>query len=234
MTRVATPEQARTPRKSRASSTRRRLAGLSVAGAAAGLLLPAGSRAMSNVVLGEYQPKTTESSGSQDTYEGPLYGHVVTWDPDAWVLSTAADEGEDYAYDYVSLSGVPTSALSNIVHNEVPFEDIEAAEDEALLHYLSQYGSDLDDVEVLGSWASDDAVGTLWYWLDFDDKPYTYVEYSLTEETGIWCVSYVQVRASAWEADAMTELFDGIFVDDEPLVRATAVDDIVEAGNDDL
>ena len=231
---MQTPEQACTSCLSPGRLHRRRFAAKAGIGAVALSLLPAGSHAMSNLRLGVYQPKGSGESTTPDSYEGPLYGHDVTWDTDAWVFSLGADDAENYDYDFVSLTGIATAALSNVAHQEVPFDDIETAVDEALPHYLSQYGSDLEDVEILESWESDDAVGSAWYWLDYDDKPYTYVEYSMTEETGIWCVSYIQFRGSSWDEVAVTQLLEGISVDGDALVRATPVDDIVEVLADDV
>ncbi len=229
-----TPEQLGAPSRSASTQSRRRFVTRAGIGALALSFLPTSSRAMSNLVLGEYRPKGSTDDAVPDLYEGPLYGHEVTWDTDIWAYSLSADEGSDYAYDFVSLSGVATSALSNVVHQEVPFEDVETAVDEALPHYLSQYGSTLDDVEVIDSWDSDEAAGFLWYWTGYDDIPYTYVEYSLTDETGIWCVSYIQFRGSSWSDQGVTDLLSGIDVDGEPLVRAADVEDIVNAIADEI
>jgi hypothetical protein len=223
-----TPEQTRAPFRSNSGFNRRQFATRASIGSALVALVPASSHAMSNLARGVYQPKGSGGSTTPETYEGPLYGHEVSWDTDAWIYSLSADEGDDYDYDFVSLTGIATAALSTVVHQDVPVDDIETAVDEALPHYLSQYGTDLVDIELLDSWESDDAVGFMWYWLDYDDKPYTYIEYSLTEEDGIWCVSYIQFRASSWDEDAVTMLLDGITVDGDPLVRATDVVDIVE------
>ena len=231
---MKTPEQKCTAFQPSTGFSRRRFATQAGVGTVALALLPATSNAMSNLTLGDYQPKGSGQSTTPDSYEGPLYGHEVTWDTDAWVYSLSADEGSDYVYDFVSLSGIAMAGLSNVVHQDVPFDDVETAIDEALPHYLSQYGTGLDDVELLDSWDSDEAVGFMWYWLDYEDKPYTYVEYSLTEETGIWCVSYIQFRASSWDEDGVTMLLEGISVDGDPLVRAAGVEDIVASAADDV
>jgi hypothetical protein len=124
---------------------------------------------------------------------------------------------------------VDTFALSQVQHSEQPLDGIAAAEDGSFDLYLGGYGMSRSDAELLEQWSSNEAAGTLFYWLGYDDIPYTYIEYAQTEDDDVWGVSYIQIRASEWDGDAMTEMMESIWTDDELNFRATDIEDIVDA-----
>ena len=231
-----TPEQRRSSARPGSGTTRRRLV---THGALGGLLaLAATSRARARGTDGDGGwDKIGEDGGTEETPEaftGPLFGYTVTWDPEYWVYSVGSDPELGYEYDFIGLSGVESSALGQVEHHEAPFDSMAEAADSALVHYLARYAMSLDDVEVVDQWASDDAAGVLFYYLGYDDTPYTYVEYAPAADDEVWSVSYVQIRASTFFTDSALGLFEGIWVDDEPLFRGADADDIIDAIADDL
>jgi len=213
--------------------TRRRMAGWAAMGAAAGLLLPARAFAGTDYEGNVPKESTTDPAGDS-VYTGPLYGHVVTWEPDIWLYSSSASADMGYDYDYINLSSVETGGLSQVQHMEVALDDVDQAEEESYELYLSGYGMTTSDAELLEQWTSDDAAGTLFYWLGYDDNPYTYIEYAPTGEDNVWSVTYVQIRGGSWDAGAMTDMLESIWTDDELTIRATGSDDIVDAIDADV
>lgn len=172
---------------------------------------------------------TQGSTNGDDAYVGPQYRHSVDWDPDVWNYSSSAESGFDYAYDYVNLSSATIYGSAQVTHDELPLVDLAEAEEKSFDLYIAGLGQTRNDAELLGEWASDEAAGTLFYWLGYDDVPYTYIEYAPTEEEGIWSVSYIQLMASGWDLADAAALYKGIWVDDAPMIRATGVGDILAA-----
>lgn len=215
-------------RTSRQKATRRAFATGALLTVALPLVVP------SRAFAAQYQPKNREDAAAANSYEGPIYGHVVEWDDRVWGMSSSGSEEMGYEYDYVTLTGIPTDGLSSIVHDIVDFADLDEAEDGALEMYLSQYGTPLTEVEVYGEWASPDAVGVMFAYTEYEDVPFTYIEYSMTDDDEVWRVSYIQIRESSWEEDAVLELFHGVTVDGDPHILAGDVEEIVDSVTSEL
>ena len=231
-----TPEQRRFAARPSSGATRRRLV---TTGGLGGLLaLAASSQARARGTEGDSGwDKVGEDGDTEETPEsftGPLFGYTVSWDPESWVYSVGSDPELGYDYDFIGLSGVESFALGQVEHHDAPFDSLAEAAGSALVHYLARYAMSADDVEVVDQWANEVAVGVLYYYLGYDDTPYTYVEYAPAADAEVWSTSYVQIRASTFFADTAPGLFEGIWVDDEPLFRGADVDDIIEAIADDM
>lgn len=234
MAKILTPERQRLIRPARRVVSRRRLIHLTGLAGGAALLLP--RQVLAGTPASGELPK--DASGTvvegQESYTGPIYGHAVSWDPDTWQLTSAGDPDAGDEYDFAWLDALPMDGNSMVEHAEVALDDLADAEEGALDDYISFYGMTRDDAEVLQSWTSDEAVGTLFYWLGYDDIPYTYVEYAPTSDKGVWSVTNIQSRANSWDAEVAVDLYERIWIDDVPAIRAADVPDILGAIDDDI
>jgi len=203
--------------------------GLIAAAAALGLPLLAGIDMVQAAQT--TMPTSRRASASEETYAGDEFGLDVAWDPNLWQIKFESRPGTDGIALVDSDADLnDPSADTYFLQAEYQTRHLWATVDDMKKNSMFEWFSEgMRGSTVIEQWDTADAHGWFHTFEAKNGQTLNYIEYSaVNAHNSVWRYIAMTIDSAIFDADQATSLFEGVTVDDGPIPRAAALDELIE------